>query len=193
MIKVQVTDSGVIDAFNRLIALGEHPQGALESIGEVVEEFTKQRFQLSKDPYGETWAVNSDVTLQVLLNKNLSSSSKKNFKKDGSLSKSGTTYKVNYLASKKPLIESKQLSTRFHWSVIGDEMVTVTSAMEYAAIQQFGAKQGEFGRDKRNHPLPWGDIPARPFFPDVDRGLPDELSQAISDVLRDAIQGAIDG
>ncbi len=178
MLKVQVTDSGVVDAFNRLIALGESPQSALAAIGEKMDEFTKSRFGKSVDPYDEPWAVNSDVTLRVLLH-----SSGKNFTKKGSLSKRGNTI----LAGKKPLIgESKILSTEFSRTVIGDDLVTVASTRTYAAMQQFGGSKSDF-------PNLWGDIPARPFFPDADRGLPDELSQAISDVLRDAIQGAIDG
>lgn len=178
MIKVQVTDSGVVDAFNRLIALGERPHGALAAIGEELLRFTKSRFEKSVDPYGEPWAVNSDVTLRVLLH-----SSGKNFTKKGALSKRGNIV----LAGKKPLIgESKILSTQFNRTVIGDDLVTVASTRTYAAMQQFGGFKSDFTNL-------WGDIPARPFFPDSDRGLPEELSQAISDVLRDAIQGAIDG
>lgn len=41
----------------------------------------------------------------------------------------------------------------------------ITTNRRYAATMFFGAKQGQFGRDRRNHPLPWGDIPGRPFFP----------------------------
>ena len=42
---------------------------------------------------------------------------------------------------------------------------TVGSNLKYAPTHQFGARQGEFGRSDRNTPLPWGDIPARPFIP----------------------------
>lgn len=34
----------------------------------------------------------------------------------------------------------------------------------YGAVHQFGAKQGEFGRSPRGNPIPWGDIPARPWL-----------------------------
>lgn len=34
----------------------------------------------------------------------------------------------------------------------------------YAATQHFGARKGQFGRTKRGGPIPWGDIPARPFL-----------------------------
>lgn len=49
----------------------------------------------------------------------------------------------------------------------------LTTNRVYAATMFFGAKQGEFGRDRRNHPVPWGDIPGRVFLPVRDvRGTP---------------------
>lgn len=41
----------------------------------------------------------------------------------------------------------------------------LTTNRVYAGTMFFGAKKGQFGRDRRNHPLPWGDIPGRVFFP----------------------------
>lgn len=185
MIKLQTTDPGVIEAFNRLIATGEDPSGALMGIGEVMLTHTRQRFDQSDSPYGEMWAENTDTTLRAALH-----GSAKNFTKAGKLSKRGNAY----LAGKKPLIgESKSLSTQFASTVIGNDMVTLTSLMEYAATQNFGARQGEFGRDRRNHPIPWGDITARQFFPDEARGLPEPMSADITGVLRAALQGAWDG
>ena len=46
-----------------------------------------------------------------------------------------------------------------------NDTATVGSNLKYAPTHQFGARQGEFGRSDRNTPLPWGDIPARPFIP----------------------------
>lgn len=184
MITIEIDSAGVTDAFNRLIAFGESPQPALRAIGERVEEFTKTRFEQSADPYGVPWAPNADTTLRKLLH-----GSGKNFTKKGALSARGN----KVLAGKKPLIgESKSLSTQFHSTVIGDSVV-VSSSLIYAAIQQFGAHQGEFGKDSRNHPIPWGDIPARPFFPNAQQGLPDGLSNEIADILRLAIQNAAGG
>jgi phage gpG-like protein len=42
--------------------------------------------------------------------------------------------------------------------------VEVGSSLEYAAVQQFGARQGQLGRTRRGAPIPWGDIPPRPFL-----------------------------
>lgn len=174
MIEIKIDDAHVTAAFNRLIALGESPGPALKAIGEKVEEFTKTRFEQSADPYGVPWAPNSDVTLRTLLH-----GSGKNFTKKGALSKRGT----QVLAGKKPLIgESKSLSTQLH-STVGGDSVTVSSSMVYAAMQQFGGTKAEF-------PNLWGDIPARPFFPNAEQGLPDSLEEEISDILRIAIQNA---
>lgn len=177
MITVDITDTGVMDAFNRLIAFGESPQGALEAIGEKVVEFTKERFVLSSDSYGNPWAPNADSTLRAALHRSGS------FKKKGSLRIKG----VRYLDGKKPLIgKSKSLSTQFAYRVSGDNSVSITSPMVYAAMQNFGGTKAEFSKL-------WGNIPARPFFPNAEQGLPDELNQAITDVLRDALQKAVIG
>lgn len=185
MFTVTVTDSSAIDAFDRLIAFGEDPEPALMGIGEKMLEFTKTRFVSSTDPYGNPWAPNADTTLRRALHK-----SGKNFTKKGSLSKRGT----DFLAGKKPLIgESRSLSTQFSRTVVGSHQVNVASLMIYAAVQQYGARQGQFGRDSRNHPIPWGDIPARPFFPDQAHGLPDPLKNDISGVLRIALQNSAHG
>lgn len=176
MIKIEITDTGVVNAFNRLIAFGGNPQGALMGIGEVVTDFTKHCFEVSADPYGAPWEQNSDTTLRAALHR-----SEKNFTKKGALSKRGQTV----LAGKKPLIgESKSLSTQFHYTVVGDDSVVISSPMAYAAMQNFGGSKVEF-------PHLWGDIPARPFFPDESRGLPDELNRDISDVLRVALENAL--
>jgi len=178
MIKHQTTDPGVIEAFNRLIATGEDPSGALMGIGEVMLTHTKQRFEQSDSPYGEAWQMNSDTTLRAVLH-----GSAKNFTKAGKLSKRGNTL----LAGKKPLIgESNSLSTQFAPTVIGNDMVTLTSLMVYAAMQNFGGSRSAF-------PHLWGDIPARQFFPDEARGIPELMAADMSGVLRATLQGAWDG
>lgn len=167
-----------MEAFNRLIAFGENPQGALAAIGEKGVEFTKSRFDQSIDPYGNPWEPNTDATLRAALHR-----SDKNFTKNGTLSKRGAAV----LAGKKPLIgESKDLSTKIFSEVQGSDSVFIYSPMVYAAMQNFGGTKAEF-------PNLWGDIPARQIFPDEARGLPDELNQSITNVLRDALQNVMDG
>lgn len=43
--------------------------------------------------------------------------------------------------------------------------VSLGSPMEYAAAQHFGALRGAFGRTVKGAPIPWGNIPPRPFLP----------------------------
>lgn len=49
----------------------------------------------------------------------------------------------------------------------------------YAGTHQFGARKGKYGRTKRGAPIPWGDIPARPFLK-----LTDEDEEDIKDALQ---------
>lgn len=178
MFKFEITDTSAVDAFNRLIALGEDPVGVLMGIGEVTTEFTKHRFELSQDPYGTPWALNSDTTLRALLHNRSGS-----FTKKGKVSAKGQML----LAGKKPLIgESKTLSTQIHYTVIGGDSVTVAALAVQAAMQHYGGTKAEF-------PHLWGDIPARPIFPDESIGLPEELGQEIVGVLRAALEGALAG
>ena len=50
----------------------------------------------------------------------------------------------------------------------------------YAPTHQFGARKGQYGRTKRGGPIPWGDIPARPFL-----GVSSETRAEILDLLRE--------
>lgn len=173
-----ISDGSAIDAFNRLIAQNQDMSGPLKAIGEVVITFTKQRFELSQDPYGTPWAPNSDTTLRNLLHDRSGT-----FTKKGKVSAKGG----KLLAGKKPLIgESKTLSTEIHPTVIGSDSVSVAATAIQAAMQHFGGTKAQF-------PHLWGDIPARPIFPDEARGLPDELEQGATDVLRTALENTLRG
>ncbi|MGF1546442.1 MAG: phage virion morphogenesis protein [Thiotrichales bacterium] len=68
------------------------------------------------------------------------------------------------IPGKKPLIgESKSLSTQIYYRVTGNTVV-VRSTPVYGAAQQFGARKGAIGRNRRGAPIPRGDVPARPFL-----------------------------
>jgi len=54
----------------------------------------------------------------------------------------------------------------------------------YATTMHFGAKKGEFGNDKSGRPIPWGDIPARPFMM-----ITNEERAEISDILQKYLKG----
>ncbi len=81
----------------------------------------------------------------------------------------------------KPLINSGLLAEQIFWRLAGDG-VEIGSAHIYAGTQQFGAEKGQYGRTARGAPIPWGDIPARPFL-----GLSAADEQAVLGILGDYI------
>lgn len=174
---IEVNNSAVLAAFNRLIQVGADMGPVLHVLGEDITQRAKQRFETSTAPDGTPWAPNSDTTLRALLHSN-----GKNFTKKGAVSARGG----KALAGKKPLIgESRDLSRQIHPSY-SDNSVTVSASPVYAAIQQFGGKKSQF-------PNLWGGIPARPFLPVTADGqlYPDEAHDIIAAVNR-YLQQAID-
>ena len=69
----------------------------------------------------------------------------------------------------------------------GPDFARVTAGKEYAPTHQYGAEQGEFGTTSRGGPIPWGDIPARPFF-----GVGERDKDDMQDFLQDALQRLFD-
>lgn len=64
----------------------------------------------------------------------------------------------------RPLIgETRRLGREFSYRA-GNAMIEFGSSLEYSAVQQIGARKGQFGRTSRGAPIPWGDIPERPYI-----------------------------
>lgn len=80
--------------------------------------------------------------------------------------------------------ESRRLSSEIAYKA-GSDFVEVGSSLVYAAVHQFGAAQGAFGRTRRGAPIPWGDIPARPFL-----GLADDDRRDVLAILAEHLDGA---
>jgi phage virion morphogenesis protein len=128
----------------------------------------------------------------LAIGEDLVKSTKKRF--NDSLSPDGKAWTLNSpltLKNKrgsKPLIDTGTLRDQIGYTEDANGL-TIFSTMEYAATQQFGAKQGAFGRTKRNAPIPWGDIPARPF---LGISIEDEqvIVETISDYLVDVLNRA---
>lgn len=161
-INVELDDRDVRAALEALTHAGSDLRPALEQIGEYLIMSIRDRFQASVAPDGTPWAPNTQATYLQFLGR-----FKGSYTKRGKLSKAGG----QRAAGKKPLIgETRLLSSQIVKRVTGDEL-HVGSTMEYARVQQMGATKGQFGRTKRGAPIPWGDIPARPFIglSDADR------------------------
>ncbi|GFM37681.1 phage virion morphogenesis protein [Desulfovibrio psychrotolerans] len=66
------------------------------------------------------------------------------------------------------------------------DAVEIGSNWPYARIHQLGAAQGSSGRTRRNGPIPWGDIPARPYL-----GLSDDDAADVQDIIFHYLAGAL--
>lgn len=156
-IQVEFDDTEVRRMLQRLIDAGINPRPALLEIGEELVDSTQKRFESESGPDGVPWVRNSELT--------------KSRKGDRD----------------QPLTGDGALGKEIYYDVIGGDTLEVGSVMEYAATQQFGAKQGQFGRSDRNTPLPWGDIPARPFI-----GISDADEEVIIKEINKFLQDQID-
>ena len=67
----------------------------------------------------------------------------------------------------------------------GPQEVEVGSPLVYAGTHQFGAEKGAFGSGGGS-PIPWGDIPARPFL-----GLSDDDREEVVNILGDFLLDAL--
>lgn len=171
------TDGEIQQIFRRLREAAVDLAPAFREAGEALAETTKQRFESATAPDGSAWAPNTPVTVQRFLNR-----TKGNFRRDGGLSAQGS----RRLAGKKPLTgESKSLRTTIRYRADGNG-VEVGSPMIYAATHQFGASQGQFGRTRRGGPIPWGDVPARPFL-----GLAADDREIILQIFTDHLSRAL--
>lgn len=85
----------------------------------------------------------------------------------------------------KPLVDTGTFAGNRLRYAAGRDFVEVGASAVQAATLQFGAKRGAFGRTKRGAPLPWGDIPARPFLPvRQDSSLPETARKTYRPVVR---------
>ncbi|MDR2992008.1 MAG: phage virion morphogenesis protein [Burkholderiaceae bacterium] len=185
MSTIQVTVSGdreVLQIISGFIDRGHDLRPVLELIGARMVERTKKRFDTATGPDGRPWAPNATSTVERFV-----SSFGGSRKKDGALSAKGRAR----AGGKKPLIgETGALRTTINYQVAGGDVVNIGSPMMYARVQQEGAGRGQFGnlpfKTKRGtFPVPWGDIPARPFL-----GFSDDDQAEIVDIVRSYLKPA---
>ena len=76
-----------------------------------------------------------------------------------------------------------------------NDTAAVGTNIEYAATMHFGAKKGEFGTYRgpagtwKPRPIPWGDIPARPFMHATNQefeDIADFLEEQINKITKEA-------
>lgn len=156
---IELTDRSALDYLHGFSERAMNLRPVLLEIGEDMTESSKRRFETTTAPDGTAWAPNSALTLERY---------SANFarKKDGDFTKRSAAK----LAGKKPGTgETRALGTTINYQLQGDDGVAIGSPMIYAGTFHYGAKSGEFGfgfyvTREGSFPLPWGDIPARPFL-----------------------------
>lgn len=173
-ITIDIADAEAKAAIGHMLGLLQNPTQALDDIGEYLILSTKGRFNSGTAPDGTKWKDNSPLTLSR--------------KKD-----------------KRPLHGESGRLGREILKFVDQAEVEVGSNLIYAGVQQFGAKMGEFGRYSqlsrrtrfaegdwrrkagtvKGFPIPWGDIPPRPFL-----GLSADDARVILDIVQEHIEGA---
>ena len=88
-------------------------------------------------------------------------------------------------------MDTGRLRSSISAKVLGGDAVSIGTNLVYAGLHQNGARQGQFGRTRRNSPIPWGNVPARPYMP-IQNGrtvLPLDWSNAAEDIVSSHIIG----
>lgn len=139
MLRIEFNHSAATEAIRRAIAALENPQPVYEEIGEYLIEQRRQRFIRGTDAWGRAWAAKSPATLERYR-------------------------RLGYGSLTRPLIGPGRALSRQIKKFVSRDGVVIGSALIYSGVMQRGARRGAFGTDRRGRPLPWGDIPARPWI-----------------------------
>jgi len=161
IIHINANDAEVVDSLRELVRRIERPRDAMEEIAQVLETATAAAFSQEQDPTtGEAWAPLRETTLL------------RNPKRRGGKILQASTQMANNITSD-----------------AGDDFAEIGSNKVYAPTHQFGAARGAFGKTKRGGPIPWGDIPARPFL-GIGRDDEQDILDIATRFLRNAVTAA---
>jgi phage virion morphogenesis protein len=161
LIDLQLDDRALRRELKRLLAHLVDPSAALRETGEVLVASTRQRFHTETDPDGQRWDGNADSTLLGYLRRRQGLSKRRTASGGRTLTSRGATA----LGAKRVLTDRGHLADSIAYQLLaGGQGVAVGTSRIYGATQQFGAERGAFGADRHARPIPWGDIPARPFL-----------------------------
>ena len=141
MIRVAVTADEVPPLLDRLSDAMIDMAPVMYEIGELLTKSTKERFLEGRNPDGNPWAPKTAATLAAYAKRGDRLDTRPLFGPSGRLSS-----EINYL--------------------VGEDgaSVEIGSNLIYSGVMQGGAAAGAFGRTVAGSPIPWGNIPARPFL-----------------------------
>ncbi|HLD66044.1 MAG TPA: phage virion morphogenesis protein [Pseudomonas sp.] len=156
-VELEFDSSKALAAIRQAVSQLADPKPLLLDIGEMLVNSTRDRFSSEQGPDGQAWAALSP----------------------------------RYLATKSPnpgkvLQRRGDLVRQIFPQVEGATLLVGTDRV-YGAVHQFGALQGKFGKTKRGAPIPWGNIPARPFL-----GLSDADENELTLIALDHLKRTLD-
>lgn len=161
MIKIDIDTKDFEEKLTRLLEFNQNMKPTMLEISEALVGISQEAFAREKDPTtGKIWNPLSPITIGRR-------------KKDGH---DGGILQVHGQLAGNIVSDS------------GSDYATVGTNTIYGSTHQFGAKKGAFGKTRRGGPIPWGDIPARPFL-----GLGLEGKEELHDILRRRVQMALSG
>ena len=159
-IKIQLDDAEVQRGLNRLVTAGSDLSPAMRVIATQLADRAEASFQTEAAPGGAPWPKLKPSTVRDRTR--LDHAGNKMLQRSGALVRS-------ILAD---------------W---GPATAVAGTNVPYARTHQFGAKKGQFGtgsyktRDG-SFPIPWGDIPARPFL-GVSPGDAEKIKQTLLEFI----------
>lgn len=164
MIEVELDSVKAQAALDRLAEAVGEPTEAMSAIAEYLLVSTKERFKNGGPaPDGTPWAPKSEATMDSYRRKG-----------EG--------------VNPKPLTHLGYLSNLGLHQDSGADFAEVSAAPLYAAVMQFGAAKGAFGKTSRGAPIPWGNIPARPYL-----GISAADEEAIEETVTEFIERSMEG
>ena len=173
MLRLEVNVTDLEKALSRLEHAGEMRLDIMRGIGGVLLAAIERGFKEEADPVtGAAWAELSPVTIARRA-------------KEGH--------------NGKKLQVSGDLATSFGEVALSETEVVVGSIKKYAPTMHYGAKKGAFGRmsilsTRREVPIPWGDIPARPLLPIGEDGAINAVDEEeIAEILQNNIAAIFSG
>lgn len=135
---VEYNDKEVRAALSSLLTIGADMTPIMRDIAGVLADATERAFANESDPTtGEPWDVLSYITTK---------------RRESAGHWPGSILQVTGQLA-------RDIETDY-----GPDFAQIATNTEYARTMHDGADKGEYGSTEHGVPIPWGDIPGRPFF-----------------------------
>ncbi|GAB5433145.1 MAG: phage virion morphogenesis protein [Epibacterium sp.] len=138
MYTLKFNDAGLDLRLSQLQSQLDDMSPVMQDLGEYLVQSTQDRMLKGQQPDGTPFAPRSETTLALYAAK-------------------------GFRFGAQPLNKSGEMRQQLNYQASADGLTWGSNAIQ-AAVMQFGARQGAFAGNSRGGPLPWGNIPARPFL-----------------------------